>query len=78
MSLQSLIETIARSLVDYPEEVDVAEVDGDNCTVLELRVAQQDLGKIIGREGRTAQAIRTVLTAASSKLGRRAHLDIID
>ena len=78
MSLQSLIETIARALVDLPEQVQVRPVNGDNCVVLELRVAKEDLGKIIGREGRTAQAMRTVLTAASSRIGHRAHLDIID
>ena len=78
MALYPLIETIARSLVEYPDEVDVTEVDGDHHTVVELRVAREDLGKVIGLDGRTAQAMRTLLTAASSKVGRRAHLDIID
>jgi len=73
-----LIETIARSLVEYPDEVEVAEIDGDHNTIIELRVAREDLGKVIGRDGRTAQSMRTLLTAASSKVGRRAHLDIID
>ncbi len=78
MALHTLIETIAKQLVDYPDDVDVEEIDGDNNTVIELRVAREDLGKVIGRDGRTAQSMRTLLTAASSKLGRRAHLDIID
>jgi uncharacterized protein len=78
MALHNLIETIARALVEYPDEVDVAEVDGDHNTIIELRVAREDLGKVIGRDGRTAQSMRTLLTAASSKVGRRAHLDIID
>ncbi|PKN36338.1 MAG: RNA-binding protein [Deltaproteobacteria bacterium HGW-Deltaproteobacteria-20] len=78
MALRTLIETIARSLVEYPDEVEVAEIDGDHNTIIELRVAREDLGKVIGRDGRTAQSMRTLLTAASSKVGRRAHLDIID
>ena len=78
MAFQSLIETIARSLVEFPDEVEVAEIDGDHNTIIELRVAREDLGKVIGRDGRTAQSMRTLLTAASSKVGRRAHLDIID
>lgn len=78
MAFQSLIETIARSLVEYPDEVEVAEIDGEHNTIIELRVAREDLGKVIGRDGRTAQSMRTLLTAASSKVGRRAHLDIID
>ena len=78
MSLKSLIEVIARSLVEHVDDVDVAEIEGEHNTVIELRVAPDDLGKVIGRDGRTAQSMRTLLTAASSKLGRRAHLDIID
>lgn len=78
MAFQSLIETIARSLVEFPDEVEVAEIDGEHNTIIELRVAREDLGKVIGRDGRTAQSMRTLLTAASSKVGRRAHLDIID
>ena len=79
MDLGTLIETIARGLVQYPDEVEVDEFDSDgNNTVVELRVAREDLGKVIGRDGRTAQDMRTLLNAASAKLGRRAHLDIID
>lgn len=78
MPLKDLIATIAEALVDEPESVDVAEIDGDHNSVIELRVAKNDIGKVIGKDGRTAQSIRTVLTAASTKLGRRAHLDIVD
>ena len=78
MSLKDLIATIAEALVDEPESVDVTEIDGDHNSVIELRVAKNDIGKVIGKDGRTAQSIRTVLTAASTKLGRRAHLDIVD
>jgi hypothetical protein len=65
-------------LVDSPDEVDVTEVGGDNNTVIELRVAKDDIGKVIGKEGRTAQSMRVILTAVSTKLGRRANLDIVD
>ena len=78
MALTELVETIARSLVDDPDSVEVQEVDGDRATVVELRVAPDDIGKVIGKDGRTAQSIRTLLTTAASKSGRRAHLDIID
>ncbi len=78
MSLKDLIATIAEALVDEPESVDVTEIDGDHNSVIELRVAKNDIGKVIGKDGRTAQSIRTVLSAASTKLGRRAHLDIVD
>jgi uncharacterized protein len=78
MSFSDLISTIARALVDEPESVDVQEVqDGNNCTI-ELRVAKTDIGKVIGKDGRTAQSMRTLLAAASIKSGRRAHLDILD
>ena len=65
-SLKEVVETIAKALVDYPEEVAVREVDGEAATVLELRVSPQDLGKVIGKQGRTARAIRTLLRAADS------------
>lgn len=76
--MRELIEFIARSLVENPDEVRVSEVDRGGSTLLELRVARGDLGKVIGREGRTARAIRTVLSAASSKSQRRYTLDIVD
>ena len=79
MSLKQLIATIAESLVDEPDAVEVAEIDGDhNTSIIELRVANGDIGKVIGKDGRTAQSIRTILSAASIKHGRRTHLDILD
>jgi len=78
VALKELIATIARALVDDPEGVEVVEVDGERNPVIELRVADGDVGKVIGKDGRTAQSIRTILVAASTKLGRRAHLDILD
>ena len=76
--LVDLVALIARSLVDYPEKVTVREVPGDRFPRIELSVAREDIGKVIGKDGRTAQSIRTVLNAAASKAGRRAHLDILD
>ena len=78
MALTDLIRTIATELVDHPEKVEVREVSGENNTVVELRVAKEDIGKVIGKDGRTAQSMRTILSAVSTKLGRRAHLDILD
>lgn len=78
MALKALVSTIARALVDDPDAVEVTEVDGDRNAVLELRVGEGDIGKVIGKDGRTAQSIRTVLLAASTKVGRRVHLDILD
>jgi predicted RNA-binding protein YlqC (UPF0109 family) len=76
--LGELIRSIALDLVDAPDEVSVTERGTEQNTVVELRVARQDIGKVIGKEGRTAQSMRTLLTALSAKLGRRAHLDIVD
>ena len=76
--LAKLIEAIARALVDKPDEVSVNEVVGENTTVLELKVAKDDLGKIIGKQGRTARSIRTVLNGASTKLKKRTVLEIIE
>jgi predicted RNA-binding protein YlqC (UPF0109 family) len=78
MALKALVTTIARALVDDPDGVEVTEVDGDRSAVLELRVGEGDIGKVIGKDGRTAQSIRTILLAASTKIGRRVHLDILD
>lgn len=77
-SMKDLVETIAKALVDQPDRVTVNEVDGEATAVLELRVAQQDLGKVIGKQGRTARAIRTILTAASMKLRKRFVLEILE
>ena len=77
-ALLDLIRAMATELVDNPAEVEVTEIPGEQNTVIELRVAQGDIGKVIGKEGRTAQAMRTILSAVSQKVGRRAHLDIVD
>jgi predicted RNA-binding protein YlqC (UPF0109 family) len=77
-SLRTLIEFLARGLVDHPEEVAVEEVDEPDALVFELKVAEQDLGKVIGKQGRTAKALRTVLSAASSKMRRRVILEILE
>ncbi len=76
--LSLLIEHIAKALVDKPNEVEVNEVVGENTTVIELKVAKDDLGKIIGKQGRTARSIRTVLNGASTKLEKRTVLEIIE
>ena len=76
--MKDLISYIARALVDFPDEVEVNAVEGKHTTVLELRVAKQDMGKIIGRQGRTAQAIRTILSAASGKTRKRHVLEILE
>lgn len=78
VSLKELIEFIARALVDKPEEVHVAEVSGEQTIVLELRVAKDDLGKVIGKQGRTVKAMRAILSAASSKVRKRADLEILE
>ncbi|HSN97482.1 MAG TPA: KH domain-containing protein [Candidatus Nanopelagicales bacterium] len=76
--LVELVALIARKLVDHPEQVVVREAPGDRYPRIELSVAREDIGKVIGKDGRTAQSIRTLLSAAASKTGRRAHLDILD
>ncbi len=76
--LKELIEMIAKALVDYPEQVEVAELEGEQTSVIELRVANEDLGKVIGKQGRTARAMRTILSAASTKIRKRAVLEIIE
>lgn len=76
--MKDLILVIAKSLVDKPEEVDLKQVEGEKTTVFELRVAKEDLGKVIGRQGKTARAIRTILNATATKLKKRAVLEIIE
>ena len=76
--MKDLILMIAKSLVDKPDEVDLQEVIGEKTTVLELRVAKEDLGKVIGRQGKTARAMRTILNATATKLKKRAVLEIIE
>jgi predicted RNA-binding protein YlqC (UPF0109 family) len=76
--MKDLINYIAQALVDHPEEVSVTEVEGNQTSVLELKVAKEDLGKVIGKQGRTARAMRTILTAASAKIRKRTVLEIIE
>ncbi len=76
--MKALIEEIAKALVDKPEEVSAAEVKGEKTSVFELRVAQSDIGKIIGKQGKTALAIRTIISAAGTKLGKRCVLEILE
>ena len=77
-SMKQLVEEIAKALVDIPEQVQVREVEGEQTTMLELRVAPSDLGKVIGKQGRTARSIRTLLGAAGMKLNRRFNLEILE
>ena len=76
--MKELIERIAKALVDKPEEVGINEVRGENTIALELKVAKDDLGKVIGKKGRTAVAMRTILNAAGTKLGKRYVLEILE
>jgi len=76
--MKELIEVMAKALVDAPEEVSVTENKGDNTSIFELRVAKGDVGKVIGKQGRTAQSMRIILSAASTKLRRRCVLEILD
>jgi len=76
--MKDLISYIAQALVDYPEQVSVSEAEGNQTSVLELKVAKEDLGKVIGKQGRTARAMRTILSAASAKIKKRTVLEIIE
>lgn len=76
--MKDLVKYIAQALVDNPDAVVVGEVEGEQTSVIELRVAKEDLGKIIGKHGRTAQSIRTILSAASAKNRKRAVLEIVE
>jgi len=76
--MKELIEYIAKALVDNPDHVQVSEVKGNQTCVLELKVNKEDLGKVIGKQGRSARAMRTILSAASTKLGKRTVLEIIE
>ena len=76
--MKDLIKYTAQALVDYPEQVEVSEVEGRQTSVIELKVAKEDLGKVIGKQGRTARAMRTILSAASAKIKKRAVLEIIE
>jgi len=76
--MKDLINVIAKALVDFPDQVEIKEVEGEKTTVLELRVAKEDLGKVIGKQGKTAWAMRTILNANATKLKKRAVLEIIE
>ena len=75
---KELVEFVVKSLVDFPEEVSVNVIEGEKSTILELKVAQEDVGKVIGKQGRIAKAIRTILSASATRDGRRATLEILD
>ena len=76
--MKELVELIAKSLVDNPDEVQVTQLDGEQSSIIELKVAPEDLGKVIGKQGRTAQAIRLILGAAGMKLKKRFNLELIE
>ncbi|NMB35087.1 MAG: KH domain-containing protein [Firmicutes bacterium] len=75
--MKELVEYIAKALVDYPEQVDVSQVEGERSVILELRVAPEDMGKVIGKQGRIAKALRTVINAAAIKENKRVMVEII-
>jgi len=77
-TLKELVETMVKALVDIPDEVKVSEIAGEQTTVFELVVAKGDLGKVIGKQGKTAKALRTILTGASTKLRKRSVLEIVE
>ena len=76
--MKELVKFIAQALVDQPDQVQVNEIEGEQTSVIELRVAKEDLGKVIGKQGRTARAIRTILSAASTKIRKRSVLEILE
>jgi uncharacterized protein len=76
--MKELIQYLAKSLVNHPEAVEVKETEGDTASVLELKVAKEDLGRIIGKQGRTAKSLRTLLNAAASRTNRRVVLEIVE
>lgn len=76
--MKELVNYIAQALVDNPDQVAVSEIEGNQTSVLELKVAKEDLGKVIGKQGRTARAMRTILSAASAKVKKRTVLEIIE
>lgn len=76
--LRDLVDYVSKALVDLPDDVSVTEIEGEQTTVIELKVDKSDLGKVIGKQGRTARALRTILNAASTKLKKRSVLEIIE
>ncbi len=77
-SMKELVTYMAKALVDNPEQVEVSEIEGEQTSVIELKVAKEDLGKVIGKQGRTAKALRTILSAASTKAKKRSVLEILE
>jgi uncharacterized protein len=78
MAMKELVELIVKSLVDYPDKVKVTQLDGEQSSIIELAVAQEDMGKVIGKQGRNAQAIRVIVAAAGMKLKKRVNLEILE
>jgi predicted RNA-binding protein YlqC (UPF0109 family) len=78
LAMKELVKLMAQALVDNPDQVEVTEVEGEQTSVIELKVAKEDLGKVIGKQGRTARAMRTILSAATTKINKRAVLEIIE
>ncbi|MGB9765875.1 MAG: KH domain-containing protein [Sulfurihydrogenibium sp.] len=76
--LTEIVEQMAKAIVDHPEKVEVKEIEGEKTTVIELKVAPEDLGKVIGKQGRTARAMRTILAAVSRKVNKKAVLEILE
>jgi len=76
--MKDLVAYVAKELVDFPDQVEVREIEGEKTTVIELRVAKDDIGKVIGRQGKTAQAMRSILNATATKRGKRAVLEILE
>jgi uncharacterized protein len=78
MNYKDLVEYMVKSLVDHPEEVQIREIEGEKSTILELKVMKEDIGKVIGKHGRIARAIRTIINASATKSGKRVVLEILD
>lgn len=78
MHYRELVEYMVKSLVDHPDQVELREIEGDKSTILELKVTKEDIGKVIGKHGRIARAIRTIITASATKSGKRIVLEILD
>jgi predicted RNA-binding protein YlqC (UPF0109 family) len=78
MNYTELVSYMVKSLVDHPEQVEIREIEGEKSTILELKVTKEDIGKVIGKHGRIARAIRTIISAAATKSGKRVVLEILD
>lgn len=78
MDYKELVSYMVKSLVDYPDQVEIHEIEGEKSTILELRVTKDDIGKVIGKHGRIARAIRTIINASATKTGKRVVLEILD